>query len=53
MGATSGAGSGTAYPSNAPEFTPGISGVGVDQSLAMKWWWDLLCTRPLYLVGFL
>ena len=36
MGATSGAGSGTAYPSNAPEFTPGISGVGVDQSLIFR-----------------
>jgi hypothetical protein len=33
MGATSG--TGTAYPSGAPEFTPGISGVRVTRSLVL------------------
>jgi hypothetical protein len=33
MGATSGAG--TAYPSGAPEFTPGFSGVRVTRSLVL------------------
>jgi hypothetical protein len=33
MGATSGAG--TSYPCTAPEFTPGVSGIRVTQSLVL------------------